>query len=186
MNQVLKEFNLNPSQQVQIVQGDITEEAVDAIVNAANAHLQHAAGVAGAISCKGGATIQQESYTWITAHGVVSHEQPAWTSAGSLKAKFVIHAVGPVWGEGNEDEKLRLAVTGSLRLADQLDCSSISLPAISTGIFGFPRERAARIIVNAIESYLSLNENSNLTLVRLILFDPDTVAEFLKVFDNPS
>src|SRR5689334_9334103 len=146
MNTVLVEHILPSGKTIQIVQGDITIEEVDAIVNAANEHLQHGGGVAWSISKKGGSSIQKESETWIRQHGRVPHSTPAWTSGGLLPAKYVIHAVGPVWGEGNEDNKLESAVIGSLRVAEELKCSSIAMPAISTGIFGFPKDRAARVI----------------------------------------
>ena len=99
MNTVLSEHVLPTSQTIQIVQGDITTEAVDVIVNAANEHLQHGGGVAWAISKKGGPAIQKESDAWIRQHGLVPHSHPAWTSGGLLPAKYVIHAVGPVWGD---------------------------------------------------------------------------------------
>ncbi len=91
----------------------------------------------------------------------------------------MIHAVGPVWGDGDEDNKLSDAVTGSLRVADELKCSSIAMPAISTGIFGFPKDRAAGIIFSAIEKYFSENE-SMLKIVKLVLFDKATVDIFIK------
>src|SRR6185436_13486579 len=118
MNTILVERKLSSGQTLQIVQGDITMEEVDALVNAANEHLQHGGGVAWAISKKGGPAIQKESDIWIRQHGPVSHAQPAWTSGGLLPAKYVIHAVGPVWGDGDEDKKLSEAVTGCLRVAD--------------------------------------------------------------------
>src|SRR5215213_10192708 len=110
MNTVLVEKRFPSDQVIQIVQGDITIEEVDAIVNAANEHLQHGGGVAWAISKKGGSAIQQESDFWIRQHGSVPHARPAWTSGGLLPAKYVIHAVGPVWGDGDEDNKLEAAV----------------------------------------------------------------------------
>ena len=179
MNTVLVERKLSSNQIIQIVQGDITTEAVDAIVNAANEHLQHGGGVAWAISKKGGPTIQKESDDWIRQYGPVSHSHPAWTSGGLLPAKYVIHAVGPVWGDGDEDDKLEFAVTGSLHVANELKCSSIALPAISTGIFGFPKDRAAGIIFSAIEKFFEGNP-SNLKVVRLTLFDQATVDVFIK------
>ena len=181
MNTVLTEHVLATNQTIQIVQGDITTETVDAIVNAANDHLQHGGGVAWAISKKGGPAIQKESDTWIRQHGLVSHAHPAWTSGGLLPAKYVIHAVGPVWGDGDEDKKLSNAVTGSLRVADELKCSSIALPAISTGIFGFPKDRAAGIIFSAIEKYFE-SDQSTLKVVKLTLFDQPIVDVFLKVW----
>jgi O-acetyl-ADP-ribose deacetylase (regulator of RNase III) len=182
MNTILIERTLSTGQSLQIVQGDITSEEVGAIVNAANEHLQHGGGVAWAIVRRGGDVIQTESDKWIKQHGLVSHAHPAWTSGGDLPAKYIIHAVGPVWGDGNEDNKLADAVTGSLRVADELKCESISMPAISTGIFGFPKERAAQIIFSAIEKYFSSVQTSTLNTVRIILFDNATIQPFLKVW----
>ena len=178
MNTVLVERQLPSNQTIQIVQGDITIEDVDAIVNAANEHLQHGGGVAWAISKKGGSAIQKESDAWIRQHGRVTHAHPAWTSGGDLPAKYVIHAVGPVWGDGDEDQKLSDAVLGCLRVADELNCASIAMPAISTGIFGFPKERAAKIIFSTVEDYFD-SKKSGLLFVRLVLFDQDTVNIFL-------
>ncbi len=182
MNTVLVEKNLSTGQSLQLVQGDITVEDVDVIVNAANEHLQHGGGVASAISKKGGPAIQMESDEWIRKNGLVSHVHPAWTSGGLLPAKYVIHAVGPVWGRGSEDPKLTDAVFGSLRLVDELNCSSVSLPAISTGIFGFPKERAARVIFGTIDKYFSENKSSAIRQVRLVLFDQGTIDVFIKLW----
>jgi O-acetyl-ADP-ribose deacetylase len=182
MNSILVEKKFATGQVLQIVQGDITTEAVDAIVNAANEHLAHGGGVAWAISKKGGPKIQEESDEWIRQHGLVSHAHPAWTSGGALPAKYVIHAVGPVWGETADDDKnLSDAVTGSLQVADELKCTSISMPAISTGIFGFPKDRAAGIIFKAVTVYFEENKNSSLKQVRIALFDKATIDEFLKI-----
>jgi O-acetyl-ADP-ribose deacetylase (regulator of RNase III) len=181
MKSILAERKLTQNQTIQIVQGDITTEEVDAIVNAANEYLQHGGGVAWTISNKGGSAIQKESNTWVQQHGRVSHASPAWTSGGQLPAKYVIHAVGPVWGDGDEDNKLEAAVTGSLRVADELGCSSIALPAISTGIFGFPRDRAAKIIFSAIEKYF-VETSSGLRTIKLALYDQPTVDVFLKAW----
>lgn len=179
MNSILVEKKFTAGQSLQIAQGDITIEEVDAIVNAANEHLAHGGGVAWAISNRGGPKIQEESDAWVREHGPVSHAHPAWTSGGLLPAKFVIHAVGPVWGDGGEDKKLSDAVTGSLRVADELKCETVSMPAISTGIFGFPRERAAGIIFKAVAAYFKKNANSGLKQVRVVLFDQATVDAFL-------
>lgn len=182
MNSVVVEKKLSANQTLQIVQGDITVEEVDAIVNAANEDLQHGGGVAWAISKRGGEAIQKESDEWVRKHGRVSHALPAWTSGGALKARYVIHAVGPIWGDGDEDKKLSDAVKGSLRVADELKCKSISMPAISTGIFGFPKQRAAGIIYKSIEDYFSQNQNSGIEQVRVILFDDASVQVFLRVW----
>lgn len=182
MNSILVEKKFKTGQSLQIVQGDITIEEVDAIVNAANEQLAHGGGVAWAISKKGGPKIQEESDAWVRKHGPVSHTHPAWTSGGSLPAKYVIHAVGPVWGDGQEDSKLQDAVTGSLQVADELKCESISMPAISTGIFGFPKDRAAGIIFKAVTAYFEKNKNSSLKQVRIVLFDQSTIDAFIKVW----
>lgn len=184
MNTVLAEYILQTSQTIQIVQGDITTEEVDAIVNAANEYLQHGGGLAWAISKKGGTAIQTESDEWVRQHGPVSHSRPAWTSSGLLPAKYVIHAVGPVWGDGDEDNKLKSAVTGSLHVADELKCSSLALPAISTGIFGFPKDRAANIIFSSIEKYFVDNSSSTITTVKLVLFDQPSVEVFIKAWQD--
>lgn len=181
MDEVLSERVLSTGQRIQIIQGDITAETTDAIVNAANKHLQHGAGVAGAILRRGGQIVQQESNDWVRENGPVSHARPAWTSGGRLSVKYVIHAVGPVWGEGNEDEKLSAAIRGSLEVADQLTLSSISFPAISTGIFGFPKERAAGVILQTIENYFS-HHSSGIKLIRLVLFDESTIKAFLSLW----
>jgi O-acetyl-ADP-ribose deacetylase (regulator of RNase III) len=179
MNTILTERVLSTGQTLQIAQGDITIDEVDAIVNAANEHLQHGGGVAWSIVRRGGDVIQEESDAWIQKHGLVSHSRPAWTSGGALPAKYVIHAVGPVWGDGDEDKKLADAVYGSLRVADELKLTSISMPAISTGIFGFPKDRAAKIILKTIQKYFD-KQKSGLKIVRILLFDQATVDVFIK------
>jgi O-acetyl-ADP-ribose deacetylase (regulator of RNase III) len=182
MNTLLIERAFSTGQTLQIVQGDLTAENVDAIVNAANEHLAHGGGVAWAIVRKGGEVIQQESDDWIREHGLVSHTHPAWTSGGLLPAKYVIHAVGPVWGDGDEDAKLAAAVRGSLRVADELKLQSIALPAISTGIFGFPKGRAANITFRTIAHYFDEHSESGVSLVRIVLFDSATIDAFLDVW----
>jgi putative ATPase len=184
MNTVVREYQLPAGGCIQIVQGDLTEENVDAIVNAANAYLQHGGGVAGAILRRGGPEIQSESNTWVQQHGPVSHDAPAHTNAGRLPCRYVIHAVGPVWGEGDEDQKLAKAVAGSLALAERLQLKSVALPAISTGIFGFPKERAARIILKTVREFLASQARSHLEVVRLTLYDQSTLDAFLQVWSS--
>lgn len=180
MNKVLKEITFPTGQVLQILQGDITTEEVDAIVNAANENLKHGGGVARAISLRGGPDIQKESDAWVRAKGPVSHAHPAWTSGGLLPTEYVIHTVGPVWGAGDEDFKLSAAVIGCLRVADELGVESIALPAISTGIFGFPKERAAEVILQSIETYFQENASSGILLIKLVLFDQSTAEAFLQ------
>lgn len=183
MNQILRESQLKPSLVVQLVQGDITTEKVDAIVNAANAQLAHGGGLAGVISRQGGRTIQAESDTWVKVHGLVTHEIPAYTSGGNLSCRYIIHAVGPVWGSGDEDYKLAQAVAGSLRCADELELTSIALPAISTGIFSFPIERAAGVILKSVRDYFHEKPKSGLKQVKIVLFDQSAVEAFQSAWD---
>jgi len=141
---------------IKLIQGDLTELAVDAIVNAANASLVLGGGVAGAIRTKGGPSIQEEC----NRIGGTTVGQAVVTGAGNLKARYVIHAVGPRYGEGNEDEKLRGATLNSMKRATEKGMRSIAFPAISTGIFGFPKDRCADIMLQTIRSYLETEETS--------------------------
>ncbi len=127
----------------------------DAIVNAANRNLSHGGGVAAAIASQGGPEIQQESDAWVRQHGQLLPGSAAITSGGNLSAKYVIHAVGPVYdGAPRSATKLASAVRSSLALADQHSLKSIALPAISTGIFGYPLSAAAGVMLSAAVEYL--------------------------------
>jgi putative ATPase len=183
VNTVAAAHRLHTGQTIELVQGDITAERVDAVVNAANDHLQHGGGVARAIARAGGEAIQRESDAWIERHGPVPHARPAWTSGGRLPAKYVIHAVGPIWGEGDEDAKLGAAVRGSLQVADELEARSVAMPAISTGIFGFPRDRAARILLRSLTDHFAEHAASRVQAVRVVLFDEQTLSAFLQVWN---
>jgi O-acetyl-ADP-ribose deacetylase (regulator of RNase III) len=152
---------------------------VDAVVNAANSHLKHGGGVAGAIVRKGGSVIQKES----DRIGFTPVGSAVMTTAGRLPAKHVIHAVGPRMGEGDEDEKLKSAVLSSLKLASEKGLRSISMPAISSGIFGFPKDRCARILVGESRSYLDENPSSSLEEVEFCVFDDETAGYFKREFD---
>jgi putative ATPase len=182
MNTSLAEHVFPSGQVLRIVQGDITTETVDAIVNAANQYLAHGGGVAGVISRKGGPSIQQESDAWVSRHGPVLTGGAAITGAGLLPCKAVIHAVGPVWhgGGDNEDEKLRSAVSSSLMLAHDRGFQTISLPAISSGIFGFPKDRCARILLETVGSFCRQHPTSPLQEVRVVLYDQPTLDAFLE------
>ncbi|HEY64958.1 MAG TPA: macro domain-containing protein [Caldilineae bacterium] len=178
---VLYEHRTVAGQVIRIVQGDLTEEPVDAIVNAANEHLAHGGGVAGAIVRKGGYEIQEESRRWVQEHGPVRTGTAAITGAGRLPARYVIHAVGPVWrGRGDEDALLASAVTSALSLAAEHGVRSISLPAISSGIFGFPKERAVRVILDAVEEYLAAHPDGPIQEVNLCNIDDLTARLFLE------
>lgn len=163
---------------LELQRGDITALAVDAIVNAANVHLQHGGGVAGAIVLKGGAIIQEESDRIIAARGrPLETGEAVITNGGRLPAKFVIHTAGPVWGDGDEDAKLRRACLSALRLANEMKLKSISLPAISTGIYRFPHDRAARILLAAAAEHLV--GKTGLDRVIFCLFDEWTFTAFV-------
>ncbi len=136
--------------QLELLEGDITELEVDAIVNAANEQLKLGSGVAGAIRDKGGPSIQKEC----DRIGGTPVGTAVITGAGDLPVKHVIHAVGPRDGEGDEDRKLASAVRSSLALADRHGLASIALPAISSGAFGMPMMRAARVTLTEIHRYL--------------------------------
>ena len=135
---------------LKLVEGDITEQATDAIVNAANSSLILGAGVAGAIRTKGGPAIQAEC----NKIGGCPVGGAVLTTGGNLPARHVIHAVGPRMGEGDEERKLADATRNSLKIADDNQLKSISFPAISTGIFGFPIERCADIMLSETLDYL--------------------------------
>ena len=143
------EYKINQSL-LSLVEGDITELAVDAIVNAANAQLILGSGVAGAIREKGGSSIQEEC----NRIGGTYVGGAVLTTAGYLKAKHVIHAVGPQLGEGDEETKLRNATMNSLLLAEEYDFKSIAFPAISTGVFGFPVDKCAEIMLTIVVEFL--------------------------------
>jgi len=181
-NEILRVTNLAGEHLFQLVHGDITREAVDAIVNAANKTLQHGGGVALAIARRGGRIIQQQSNAWVRKYGPVTHNRPAVTDSGTLPCQFVLHAVGPIWGEGDESQKLAAAITGCLETASELGLHSIALPAISTGVYHFPVARAAGIFYHVIPAYFTGHPDSPLTLVKLVLYDKPTLAVFLKLW----
>jgi len=139
-------------QVLQVRQGDITGECTDCIVNAANSSLAHGAGVAGAIRRAAGVVLMKESDKWIREKGEVPTGQVAWTSGGDLLAPYVIHAVGPIYRNGNRNEPddLSSAVLNSFLLAHKNGWRSISIPAISSGIFGFPKQLCAKIMFSCL------------------------------------
>ncbi len=141
---------------IKVINDDITEETTQAIVNPANTYLKHGGGVAGAIVSKGGYIIQEES----DKIGYVQTGSCAITSAGKLKTRYIIHAVGPVWegGSHNEGTLLKKAVLCALKLAKEHNLTSIAIPAISTGIFGFPKELGVKIITDAVVEFLLTND----------------------------
>ena len=140
---------------LELVEGDITKMGTDAIVNAANQGLTHGGGLAGLVARAGGPTIQAESNDWIRQRGLVRTGSAAITSGGNLKARHVIHAVGPIYdGQPRAAELLASAVRAALRMADEHRLKSVSLPPISTGIFGYPMEEAAQVMLSEVIAYL--------------------------------
>ncbi|MGQ9502015.1 MAG: macro domain-containing protein [Anaerolineae bacterium] len=180
--EVLFEQHVGEDRIIRIVQGDLTEEQVDAIVNAANEYLQHGGGVAGAIVRKGGHVIQEESNRWIREHGLVHTGSAAITGAGALPCRYVIHTVGPVWRGGGqgEDALLASAVRSALDMAVRHQLRSVSLPAISSGIFGFPKPRCAEIILQEVYDHLSSRPDSTLREINLCNIDSETSQIFLE------
>jgi O-acetyl-ADP-ribose deacetylase (regulator of RNase III) len=164
---------------LELVDGDITEMDTDAIVNTANSMLILGGGVAGAIRRKGGSAIQQEC----NKIGGTFVGGAAITTGGNLKAKYVIHAVGPRMGEGDEDAKLGNATLNSLKLADEHKLKSISFPAISAGIFGFPIEKCAEIMLKTTIDYLKAK--TGLQRVVFCLYGRESYAVFERQLLNP-
>ena len=169
----IKELNIKNSK-IKLVQGDITESDTDVIVNAANAQLIMGGGVAGAIRKKGGPTVQEEC----NKIGGTYVGGAVITTGGNLKAKHVIHAVGPRMGEGNEDEKLKNATYNSLKLMDQRNLRTIAFPAISTGIFGYPIDECAKIMIATTKEYLQ--GNTQIEEVTFCLYTPSDLEVFEK------
>ncbi|MDY6909778.1 MAG: macro domain-containing protein [Thermodesulfobacteriota bacterium] len=158
---------------IRLQRGDLTELDVDAIVNAANAQLVLGGGVAGAIRTKGGPSIQEEC----DRIGGTTVGQAVVTGAGNLKARYVIHAVGPRMGEGDEDAKLINATRNSLARATEKGLRSLAFPAISTGIFGFPKRRCAEIMLKETARYLA-EESTSLEEVIFCLWSDEDLEIF--------
>ena len=157
-----------------IVQGDITQQFTDAIVNAANSSLMGGGGVDGAIHRAGGPAILEECKQIVARQGRLPTGQAVITTAGNMKAKHVIHTVGPIWhgGSGGEAEFLASAYRESLKLAAENNLTSVSFPSISTGAYGYPIDEASRIAIKTVASVLS--ETSSIKEVVFVLFDSRT------------
>jgi O-acetyl-ADP-ribose deacetylase len=166
-------------QKIQIVHGDITELEVDAIVNAANSSLLGGGGVDGAIHRAAGPELVQECSLL---GGCKTGEAKA-TKGYNLRARYVIHTVGPVWSGGNdgEDQLLASCYRRSLEIAGELNLASIAFPAISTGIYGFPRQRAAEIAVREVRSGAG-----NLEKLLFVCFDAATTTIYRELLKLPS
>ena len=165
------------------LQGDITTLEVDAIVNAANTHLQHGGGVALAISRAGGPIIQEASDDWTREHGPLTSGTAAITPAGAMPARIVIHVAGPRFTAGQDNETmLRTAVTAALDAASEGSCRSVALPAISAGIYGYPLDEATKVIVSATEAWCEQNPET-LDDVLLVGLDSRATEAFRTALD---
>ena len=163
--------------QVFVVQGDLTAQPVEAVVNAANENLAHGGGVAAAIVATGGRVIQEESDQWIREHGPVGRAQAAVTTGGALQASHVIHVVGPRYRADQDNEgMLRDATTAALEAASRIDARSVAFPAISAGIFGYPRAEATQVMASAVADWLT--DHPGVEEVRLVGYDAGTARDF--------
>jgi len=169
-------------QTIELHQGDITQQEVDALVNAANSRLAGGGGVDGAIHRRGGAAIMAETDARYpdgcpTGSAVIS-------TAGNLSARYVIHAVGPVWSGGRrgEAELLAGAYRRSLELAVEHDCRSIALPALSTGAYRYPMDQAARVALQTAIDFL--RQHGQPALVRFVLFDAGAYGAFAAALEE--
>ncbi|MGQ0849776.1 MAG: macro domain-containing protein [Actinomycetota bacterium] len=171
---------------ITVVQGDLTAQAVDAIVNAANEHLQHGGGVAAALARAGGPVIQSESDDWVAEHGPIGPRRAAITSAGRLAATYLIHVVGPRYRQGQDNAGLlEEAVRAALDAAALSGSRRIAMPAISAGVFGYPRAEACRVIVDAVHQWLDRRPGL-ISEVRLVGYDQSAVDDFQAALEAAS
>jgi putative ATPase len=161
-----------------VIQGDVTGQPVEAIVNAANETLAHGGGVAAAIVGAGGRVIQEESDQWVRENGPVGRSQAAVTTAGALQAAHIVHVVGPRYRVGQDNEEmLRDATVAALEAAASINARSVAFPAISAGIFGYPRAEATRVMAASVVGWLT-EHTGVVEEVRLVGFDAGTAQDF--------
>lgn len=167
---------------IELVQGDITSQAVDAVVNAANSQLAGGGGVDGAIHRAAGPTLMQET-RMLYPDGCPTGSAVA-TTAGRLNAKYVFHAVGPIWagGEKGEADLLGSAYRTCLALAQEHRCQSIAFPAISTGVYGYPIDLAAETALEVVRDFITAQQIPE--LVRFVLFGPGPYGAFARVLES--
>ena len=168
---------MSAKEQIRIIQGDLTEQSVDAIVNAANNDLQLGGGVAGAIRRKGGMTIQDEC----DQIGTIPVGEAAITGAGALKARYVIHAASMTLGRSTTEANLRPATRNSLLRAKEKGLRSIAFPAVGTGIAGFPMRRCAEVMLEEVAGHL--RGPTSLESVRFVLYDASAYRTFREVYE---
>jgi len=168
-----------------LVQGDITKQTTDAIVNAANSSLMGGGGVDGAIHRAGGPTILEQCKQIVAKQGRLLPGKAVITTGGNLPAKYVIHTVGPIWngGTNNEAQILASCYKECLKIAEEKKLSSISFPAISTGAYRYPLDQAAKVAVETVISFLK-EEVVSLKEVRFVLFDARTYETYEKALQE--
>jgi O-acetyl-ADP-ribose deacetylase (regulator of RNase III) len=173
-----KEIKVNNAR-ISVMQGDITGQATDAIVNAANSGLMGGGGVDGAIHRAGGPAILEECKEIVSRQGRLPTGKAVITTGGNLKARYVIHTVGPIWRGGNKGERelLASAYNESLILAAKNGLTSVSFPSISTGAYGYPVDEAAGVAVKTVKDFLKKQESS-VTEVVFVLFDSATFSVY--------
>lgn len=184
MEDNLVQVTINQAKLV-IMKGDITQQATDAIVNAANSSLMGGGGVDGAIHRAGGPAILEECKQIVSRQGRLPTGKAVITTGGNLKAKYVIHTVGPVWGGGNrgEAELLGSAYRESLRLAAENNLTSVSFPSISTGAYGYPVDEAAKVALGAVISFLR-GVTTSVNEVVFVLFDSRTFEAYVSALKD--
>lgn len=164
--------------EIKVIQTDITTLVVDAIVNAANTSLLGGGGVDGAIHRKGGTQILEECKAIRNRQGGCNVGDAVYTTGGLLPAKYVIHTVGPVWNKGqyNEAELLASCYKESLKMGVSLGIKSIAFPNISTGIYGYPKDRAALIAIKTVQDFVTEGHFGNLTSILFVCFDDENFS----------
>lgn len=169
---------------ITLLQGDITKLKVDAVVNAANSSLMGGGGVDGAIHRAGGPVILDECREIVARQGRCATGEAVITSGGNLPAKLVIHTVGPIWrgGSSNEEQLLANAYLNSLKLALKNEVETIAFPNISTGVYGFPKERAAAIAIQTVSGFLASNQA--ISRVYFVCFDDENYALYRRILNG--
>ena len=169
---------------IKLVKGDITKIQVDAIVNAANSSLMGGGGVDGAIHRAGGPAILEECRKIVARQGGCKTGEAVITTGGKLPAKYVIHTVGPVWngGKNSEEQKLAGCYKNSLKIAVENNVTTIAFPNISTGIYGFPKDKAAEIAITTVTAFLEANEHIEQLL--FVCFDDENYTLYHNILNN--
>ena len=167
------------------IRADITQLAVDAVVNAANPHLSGGGGVDGAIHAAGGPTILEECRLWVAEHGPLPTGESMVTSGGNLRARHVVHTVGPVWDQHEEDEArdlLASCYSNSLDRASDQECRSVAFPNISTGVYGYPKSLAATTAVATVRRWVGASRV--LDEIVFACFDQENLAIYSELLES--